>query len=74
MTHIGAVTGDPNAVDYWYQRYLKLERAAMEVIFIDRLNGGKNEKEAGKKELLPDDSVKVADLLRGMGLPIGDYP
>lgn len=56
------------------KREAQLREAVLNVIELDRLIGGKSQEDATKIELLEGDSVLVADLLRGMGLPIGDYP
>ena len=53
----------------------RLKSAVMHVIECDRACGGKCDyNDLRKIELLEGDSVMVADLLRGLGLEIGDYP
>lgn len=56
--------------------YDRLRDAVIDVIEMDRLAGGivDTSDDARKLELLEGDSVIVADLLRGLGLEIGDYP
>ncbi len=57
-----------------HARCEKLESAVMHVIECARACGDCPPEDFRKLELLPNDSVMVADLLRGLGLPIGDYP
>ncbi|MES2347872.1 MAG: hypothetical protein V4641_09925 [Pseudomonadota bacterium] len=52
----------------------RLRAAVISVIECDRIYGGADPEDSRKLELLPGDSVIVADLLRGLGLDIGDYP
>ena len=55
--------------------YTRLVDAVISVIACDRVAyKDYSNDDIHKLELLPDESVMVADLLRGLGLPIGHYP
>jgi hypothetical protein len=61
-------------VGFMLEAHERLRKAVIEVIALDRLLIGKDCVEAYSVELLEGDSVMVADLLRGLGVEIGDYP
>ena len=55
-------------------RFRRLSDAVLSVIELDRALASADTASYRKLEMLPGDSVMVADLLRGLGLPIGNYP
>lgn len=71
----GETSGVGKLTEQLIEEHRRLRKAVIGVISIDRMLGGtENEDHARRVELQPGDSVMVADLLRGLGVPVGDYP